>query len=223
VVVLLAVLAGAALSAALGPLVLDRLPTGLPWLLGLVVAAGTIDAVLARGLTAAPSVPRPALPLPAVAGLDARRRDGARGGPRAGARRSPRGCGGPGGVDGSGSSGARGPPPSGSASVPPWSGPRPSPLGGAAVVLAGLLAAPVAFVSTGQAAGFTVRGIAAAALLGRGGPAWAVPAGLLLGLTEVAGASWWPGAGGELAVAVVVVGVLVVRGGPHRRAWGRTW
>jgi hypothetical protein len=90
-------------------------------------------------------------------------------------------------------------------------------------VLAGLLITPVVFVGTGQAAGLTVRGVAAAALLGTGGPAWALAGGLLLGSVEVAGGAAWPRAGGELAVAAVVVGVLVLRGGEHLRAWGRTW
>jgi branched-chain amino acid transport system permease protein len=222
VVVVLAVLVGAALSAALGPLVLDRLPTGLPWLLGLVVAAGTIDAVLARSLTASTFRPGPLLPLPGVAGLPPAVVTALVAGPLlafalAAALRWTRW-------------GRRVRLVGGSWTAAERLGVRPALVraqalaaGGAAVVVAGLLAAPVAFVSTGQAAGFTVRGVAAAALLGRGGPAWAVPAGVLLGLSEVAGATWWPAAGGEVAVAMTVVGVLVVRGGPHRRAWGRTW
>jgi branched-chain amino acid transport system permease protein len=222
VVVALAVLAGAVLSAALGPLVLDRLPDGLPWLLGLVVAAGTIDAVLARGLTAGTYRPEVLLPLPAVAGLSPAVVNAVTLGPalavalaatlswtRWGRRVRL--------VGGSWTAAAR-------------AGVRPAlvraqalAFGGAAVVVAGLLAAPIAFVSTGQAAGFTVRGIAAAALLGRGGPLWALPGGLLLGLAEVAGASWSPAAGGEVAIAVLVIGVLAVRGGEHLRAWGRAW
>jgi branched-chain amino acid transport system permease protein len=218
----LVALAGAVVSAALGPLVLDRLPPGLPWLLGLVVAAGTIDAVLARGLTAGTYRPAPLVTLPAVAGLAPPVVTALVLGPvlavslaallhltRWGRRVRI--------VGGSWTAAARG-------------GIRPAvvraqalALGGAAAVVAGLLAAPIAFVSTGQAAGFTVRGVAAAALLGRGGPAWALPGGLLLGLAEVAGASWWPAAGGDLAIGVLVIGVLTVRGGDHLRAWGRTW
>jgi branched-chain amino acid transport system permease protein len=217
-----AVVAGAGLSAALGPLVLDRLPPGLPWLLGLVVAAGTIDAVLARGLTAATYRPRALLPFPAVAtlppevvtalvlgpmlalGLTAlllatrwgRRVRLAGGSPTAATR----------------------------AGVSPAAvRAQALAVGGAAAVLAGLLAAPIAFVGTGQATGFTVRGVAAAALVGRGGPAWALVGGPLLGLAEVVGATWWPAAGGEVAVSVTVIGLLAVRGGDHLRAWGRTW
>jgi branched-subunit amino acid ABC-type transport system permease component len=217
-----AVLLGAALSASLGPLVLDRLPLGLAGLLGLVVAAGTLDAVLARTVTAgtfrptpliAPSVPGDLDPgvvaavllgPPAVAVLVwllDRTRWGRRvrlvGGSATAASRA--------GVD------------------PVRVRAQALALGGAAAVVAGLLAAPVSFVGTGQATGFTVRGIAAAALLGGGGPLAAVAGGLLLASAEVAGASLWPAAGGEVAIALVVVGVLALRGGEHLRAWGRAW
>jgi branched-subunit amino acid ABC-type transport system permease component len=217
-----AVAAGAALSAALGPLVLDRLPGGLTWLLGLVVAAGTIDAALTRTVTAGVFRPAPVLPLPGVVGLDpavvtavvvgvpavlvlglvltstrwGRRVRLVGGSPTAAAR---------GGI------------------APALVRAQALALGGAAAVVAGLLAAPVAFVGTGQATGFTVRGIAAAALLGRGGPLAAVGGGLLLAGAEVAGASLWPAAGGELGVTLLVVAVLAVRGGEHLRAWGRAW
>jgi branched-chain amino acid transport system permease protein len=219
---LLAVATGAILSAALEPLVLARLPRGLPWLVGLVVAAGVLDAALARGITARTFRPDPVLDLPALGALDpavttalalgvpavallallvARTRWGRRvrlvGGSTDAAER---------------------------AGVSP-SRVRAQALaaGGAATVLAGLLIAPVVFVGTGQAAGLTVRGVAAAALLGSGGPAWALAGGLLLGAVEVAGGAAWPQAGGELAVAALVVGVLAARGGEHLRAWGRTW
>jgi branched-chain amino acid transport system permease protein len=217
-----AVALGAVLSGLLGPLLLDRLPEGLPWLVGLVVAAGTIDAALARGLTTGTYRPATLLPIGDVGGLPGavvvalllgpvlaltlalalhRTRWGRRvrvvgGSPVAASR---------GGI-----SPAR--VRAGALAV-----------GGAAAVVAGLLAAPVTFVASGQAAGFTVRGVAAAALVGRGGPAWALPGGLLLGLSEVAGTAWWPAAGGEVAVGLVVVGVLAWRGGPHRRPWGRAW
>ncbi len=94
---------------------------------------------------------------------------------------------------------------------------------GAVAVLAGLLVAPITFVGPAQAASLTVRGVAAAALLGRGSPAWAVPAGLALGLAEAAAQSAWPVAGGDVAVALVVIAVLVVRGSDAGRAWGRAW
>ena len=220
--VLAAMAAGAALSAVLGPLLLDRLPSGLPWLLALVVAAGTLDALLARTVTAAVFRPEPVLPLPSVGEVPgpvvtalvlgvagalalavalARTRWGRRvrlvGGSVAAASRA--------GV------------------APALVRAQALAVGGAAAVLAGLLAAPVAFVSTGQAAGFTVRGIAAAALVGSGGPAWALAGGLLLGLAEATGSGLWPAAGGEVAVAAVIVGVLAARGGEHLRAWGRAW
>jgi branched-chain amino acid transport system permease protein len=222
VVLAVAILAGAVLSGALGPLVLDRLPDGLPWLLGLVVVAGTVDAALARGVTAATFRPAPLLPLPGVAGIApevvtaivvgtalaaglAALLHRSRWGRRVRL------------VGGSWTAAAR-------AGVEPRVvRAQALALGGGAAVVAGLLAAPIAFVGTGQATGFTVRGVAAAAIVGRGGPAWALLGGPLLGLAEVLGASWWPAAGGEVAVALTVVGVLGWRGGEHLRAWGRTW
>jgi branched-subunit amino acid ABC-type transport system permease component len=218
----LALLAGALLSAALEPLVLRPLPSGLGWLVGLVVAAGVLDAALARGVTARTFRPEPLLDLGGLAGLDAgvatavvlglpatgllalaltRTRWG----------RRVRLVG-------------------GSSPAAELAGISPSrvraqalAVGGAATVLSGLLVAPVAFVGTGQAAGFTVRGVAAAALLGTGGPAWALAGGLVLGAVEVGGGALWPQAGGEVAVAGAVLTVLLVRGGTHLRAWGRTW
>jgi branched-subunit amino acid ABC-type transport system permease component len=217
-----AIAVGAVLSAALGPVVLDRLPPGLPWLLGLVVAAGTVDAALARGLTAATYRPPTLLPFPAVAGLApevvaalvlgpvlALGLAGLLVGTRWGRRVRL--------VGGSPTAASR-------AGVPPaLVRAQALALGGAAAVVAGLLAAPIAFVGTGQATGFTVRGVAAAALVGRGGPGWALVGGPLLGLAEVAGATWWPAAGGEVAIASTVIAILAVRGGEHLRAWGRTW
>lgn len=222
VAAVVAIALGALLSALLGPVVLDRLPPGLTWLLGLAVAAGVIDVVLARTVTAATFRPDPLLPLAGVGGLSgevvvalavgvpvalllavllARTRWGRR------VRL----------VGGSSQAAAR------AGVAPALVRAQALALGGAAAVLAGLLAAPVAFVSTGQAAGYTVRGIAAAVLVGSGGPAWAVVGGVLLGLAEATGTSLWPAAGGEVAVGALVVAVLGARGGEHLRAWGRTW
>jgi branched-chain amino acid transport system permease protein len=94
---------------------------------------------------------------------------------------------------------------------------------GAVAVLAGLLIAPVTFVGVGQAAPLTVRGVAAAALLGPGGPRWAVPGGLALGAVEAVSQSVWPRAGGEVGVAMLVVLLLVWRGSERSQAWGRAW
>lgn len=94
---------------------------------------------------------------------------------------------------------------------------------GAAAVVAGLLVAPLTFAGVGQGAAFTVRGVAAALLLGRAGPPVAVVAGLALGLVEAVAVSIAPGLGGEVAVAIVVVAVLVSRGGDESRQWGRAW
>lgn len=224
---LAAVVAGAAMSALALPLVLWPLPRGLAWLVGFAVLGGAIDALAARTLGTRTVAPQPLVDLGwegsgALAGVDAavvtalvvgapvaallalavaRTRWGRRlrvvGGSEEAAR--------PGGID-----------------------PARVHLGALAVagglaVLAGMLVAPIVFVGVGQAASLTVRGVAAAALLGRGGPGWALPAGLLLGLSEAAAQQAWPAAGGEVAVAVVIVGVLVVRGSEAHRAWGRAW
>lgn len=217
-----ALILGAVLSAALEPLVLRPLPDGLAWLVGLVVAAGVLDAALARGVTARTFRPDPLVALPAVGGLEsgvvtaaviglpvvglvalvlARTRWGRRVRLVGGANRAAERVG----------------------VSPSRVRAQALGLGGATTVLAGLLMAPVVFVSTGQATGVTVRGVAAAALVGSGGPGWALAGGLLLGAVEVTGAALWPRTGGELAVALLVVAVLMARGGTHLRTWGRTW
>lgn len=94
---------------------------------------------------------------------------------------------------------------------------------GIAAVVAGLLVAPITGVGAGQGPLFTIRGVAAAVLLGIGGPERAVVAGLVLGLAEAAGQRAWPAAGGGSATAAVIIAVLAVRGGERRRAWGRVW
>lgn len=219
---LVAVAVGVVLSAALGPLVLDRLPAGAPALVGLIVAAGVLDAAVARAVTARPVVARPLLDLPAVAGVDPRVVTAvAIGLPVAAAcalllagtrwGRLVRLVGGsPDAAEALGRSPA---------------GIRASALGlaGAVAVTAGTLIAPIVTVGTAQAGGLTVRAVAAATLLGVGGPVVAVAGGLLLGATEVLGGALWPAAGAELAVAVLVVGALVARGDQQRRAWGRAW
>lgn len=86
-------------------------------------------------------------------------------------------------------------------------------LSGAAAVLAGLLVAPLTFAGPAASAGLTVRAVAAAALLGLGRPTAALAGGLALGLAEAVGASLWPAAGGEVAVTLLVVGVLGIRAG----------
>lgn len=94
---------------------------------------------------------------------------------------------------------------------------------GAVAVTAGLLAAPIALVRAGQGAVFTVTGVAAALLLSRRGVAWALPAGLAIGLAEAVGQSLWPAAGGQVAIGIVVLGALAVVGPPTRAAWQRAW
>lgn len=219
---LVAVAVGAVLSAALGPLVIDPLPSGAPTLVGLVVAAGLLDAVVARAITARPVVARPLVDLPPVAGVDppvvtavalglplaigcavllARTRWG----------RLVRLVGGS--------------PPAAAAlgRSPALVRATALALAGGVAVLAGMLAAPIVTIGTAQSGGLTVRAVAAATLLGVGGPVVAVVGGLLLGATEVLGGALWPAAGAEVAVAVLVVGALVARGDQQRRAWGRAW
>lgn len=96
-------------------------------------------------------------------------------------------------------------------------------VGGAAACVAGLLIAPLAFVGVGQGTLFTVRAVAAALLLGVGGPPRALAGGLTLGFAEAAGASLAPEWGGTGAVATVVVVVAAWRGDDLARAWGRPW
>lgn len=219
---LLAVAVGALLSAGLGPLVVDRLPDGAPVLVGLVVAAGVIDAVAARAVTARPVVARPLLDLPVVGGVDPRVAAAvAIGLPLALACAALLGRtrwgrlvrlvgGSPPAAEALGRS-------------PAVVRATAFALAGAVAVVAGLLAAPLITVGTAQAGGLTVRAVAAATLLGVGGPVTAVVGGLLLGASEVLGGALWPAAGAEVAVAALVVAALVVRGDQQRRAWGRAW
>jgi branched-chain amino acid transport system permease protein len=222
VALLVAVGVGAVVSASLGPLVIDRLPSGAPVLVGLVVAAGVIDAVAARAVTARPVVARPLLDLPTVAGLDPRVVTAVVLGLPIAA-----GC----AALLRGTRWGRlvrlvgGSPPAVVALGRSPAAVRAGALGlaGSVAVVAGLLAAPLVTIGTAQAGGLTVRAVAAATLLGLGGPVAAVAGGLLLGATEVLGGALWPAAGAEVAVAVVVVGALVARGDQQRRSWGRAW
>lgn len=220
--VVLAVAVGAGVSALLVPLVLRRLPRGLLVLVGLAVAGGVVEAVVARSLGTRTVRPSPLLELPGILGADdAVTTALVLGVPAAGALallvarsrwgRQLRLVG-------------------GSDRAAALAGVSPAGVevgafaaAGGIAVLAGLLIAPLTFVGVTQGAGLTVRGVAAAALLGRGGPAWALPAGLLLGLAEAAAQTVWPAPGGDVAVALVVITVLVVRGPEGDRAWGRAW
>jgi branched-chain amino acid transport system permease protein len=217
-----AIALGAALSAALGPLVLDRLPAGAPALVGLVVAAGLLDAVVARAVTARPVAAGPLLTLPTVPGADPRVVTAvAIGVPVA------VGC----ALLLRGTRWGRlvrlvgGSPPAAAALGRSPALVRASALGlaGGVAVVAGLLAAPLVTLGTAQAGGLTVRAVAAATVLGTGGPVMAIAGGLLLGAAEVSGGALWPAAGAEVAVATVVVVALAVRGDQQRRAWGRAW
>lgn len=227
VAVLVGVAAAAALSAALEPAVLRPLRPGVPWLLGLAVAAAVVDAGAGRWLGTRTFRPDPLLggsgertvagvPLPeavlvalllglAVAGLLglalARTRWGATlrlvgGSPEAAALLGVR---------------------------PRMVRAGAFALAGAAAALAGLLVAPIGFVGVTQGATFTIRGVAAAVILGLGGPWRAIAGGLLLGVAEAATQRVAPQVSGDLAVAVVALVVLVVAGGQQHREWGRAW
>lgn len=217
VALVLGLAVGGALGAALGPVVLVR-RSGVAWPIGFVVAAGALESLVLRTVGGRAVRPDPLVELPgvgtvgvavvvgapaalAVTWLLARTRWGHR-------------------VRIAGSSPAA----AAHAGIRVL-GVRSAALGlaGVAAVLAAALAAPVVPIGPAQAAGLTVRGIAAAALLGRVGPAWALPGGLALGLVEALGQRAWPAAGGELAVAAVVVTVLVARGSDATRSWGRPW
>lgn len=94
---------------------------------------------------------------------------------------------------------------------------------GAVAVLAGLLVAPIVFVGGGQGPGLTLRAIAAALLLGRRAPLWAVPGGLALGVVETLALRLAPAHWPEIAVGALVVGLLALRGHDEERSWGRPW
>ncbi|MBW3657409.1 MAG: hypothetical protein KY457_02150 [Actinobacteria bacterium] len=217
-----AVAVGAATSAVLVPALLRRLPPGLHVLVGLAVAGAVIEAVVARTLGTRTVRPAPVLDLPPLGTLEpavtAALLLGLPAAALLGAAvrwsrwgRQLRLVG-------------------GSARAAELAGVAPLrvtttafAVAGGVTVLAGLLIAPVTFAGVSQGAGLTVRGVAAAALLGRGGPAWALPAGLVLGLAEASAQSVWPAPGGDVAVALVVIAVLVLRGPDVHRARGRAW
>ncbi len=95
-------------------------------------------------------------------------------------------------------------------------------LAGVVGVLAALLAAPMTLLGIPQAAGLTLRAVAAA-WLADDRPLVAVLVGLGFGLAEAVLGGVLPGSGADLAVAVVVVVALVARGADSGRAWGRAW
>lgn len=94
---------------------------------------------------------------------------------------------------------------------------------GVVVALAAALIAPIAPVAASGTLPLTLRGVAAAVLLGRLDPARAVAGGLLVGAVEATALALLPGRAVELGVAAVVVAIaLVVRPG-RRRGWARAW
>ena len=221
-VVLAALAVGAALSALLEPLVLCWLPGGAPVLVGIALVAGVLDALTVRAVGARTYRPTAFLDLPDVGGIP-------------GSVVSALVFGGLGaavlGIALARTRWGRRVRLAGSApEAAPYFGITPArtraaalAVTGAAAVLAGLLVTPVTFVGAGQGAGFTIRGVAAALILGRVGPFRAIVAGLALGFAEAVALSVWPGVGSGVFVGLVVIVVLVARGSEEERAWGRAW
>jgi branched-subunit amino acid ABC-type transport system permease component len=222
VAVLAGLAVGAAASALLQPLVLARLPEGLAWLVGLGVAGAVLEAGTARAFGTVTLRPPTLVALPDLGPVDgavvtavvvglpltavlAFAVDRTRWGRRLRL------------VGGSVEAAARGGVHAGRVRAGVLA------VAGAVAVLAGLLVAPIAFVSTGQATALTVRAVAAATLLGRGRPGTALAGGLLLGAAEAVAQAVAPAVGAEVAVAVLVVGLLLLRGDATARAWGRVW
>lgn len=83
-------------------------------------------------------------------------------------------------------------------------------LGGAFAGLAGVLAAPVLYASTGLGPSLLLKGFAAAAVGSIGNNRGALIAGYLIGVTEALGASLLSPGYQELVVFLLVLGVLLV-------------
>lgn len=211
-----AVAVGALLSALLEPLVLRPLRRGLPQLVGLAVAAAVLEVATARTLGT-----RTLRSLPVLADLEPVAAAVLVGAPlvlllAAAVHRTRWGRrlrlvgGSPAAAERAGISPGR---------------TRMSALAvaGAVAVVAGLLVAPIVFVGGPQSAGLTLRAVAAALLLGRRAPLWAVPGGFALGLAETVALRFGSAHVPEIAVGVLVVAVLAIRGHDEERSWGRPW
>ncbi|MFT5222293.1 MAG: branched-chain amino acid transport system permease protein [Glaciecola sp.] len=93
---------------------------------------------------------------------------------------------------------------------------------GALGTVAVLLAAPLTLLGLPQAAGLTLRAVAAA-LLARDRPVVAMLFGVVMGVAEAVVQSLAPAVGADAAVALVVLAGLLVTGGRHAQSWGRAW
>lgn len=95
-------------------------------------------------------------------------------------------------------------------------------LAGAVGTVAVVLAAPMTLIGLPQAAGLTLRAVAAA-FVARDRPYAALGVGIVMGVSEAMVQSAAPAIGGDGAVALVVLIALLARGGEHAQSWGRTW
>lgn len=93
---------------------------------------------------------------------------------------------------------------------------------GAAGTWAALLAAPLTLLGVPQAAGLTLRAVAAALVVANR-PLPALGVGVLLGMAEAMAQATVPAVGADATVAAVVLAALLLRGGVHSRSWGRAW
>lgn len=94
-------------------------------------------------------------------------------------------------------------------------------IAGVVAAVAAALIAPVGALGVGDGLGLTLRGTAAAVVLGRGGAGRAAAGGTLLGAVEAAALALPSASAPDLAVAAVVVVVLLAAS--RTRGWERTW
>lgn len=94
---------------------------------------------------------------------------------------------------------------------------------GVVVAAAAALVAPIAPIAASGTLPLTLRGVAAAVLLGRLDAGRAVLGGLLVGTVEAVALAVLPGRAVELGVAAVVIALAVAIRPGHRRGWARAW
>jgi branched-chain amino acid transport system permease protein len=92
---------------------------------------------------------------------------------------------------------------------------------GVVAAVAAALIAPVGALGVGDGLGLTLRGTAAAVVLGGRGAGRAAAGGALIGAVEAAALALPSASAPDLVVAAVVVAVLLAA--PSTRGWERTW